>query len=179
MTRLPAAEFEGARLRNGNLALGRTEPSLMASLPPGVRSEDRIVLFDGECVMCSAGAQVLIRADPEAQFKLGTTQSPEGKDLLAWHGLSTDAPDTFVLSEGAHLYVRSTAYVRILWRLGLPLKLLAAFLWLVPRPVRDMAYNWVARNRFRLFGRQSTCAVLTPANHAHLWKPSKVSEGAA
>jgi predicted DCC family thiol-disulfide oxidoreductase YuxK len=151
----------------------------MVSLPPGVKTEDRVVLFDGECVMCSAGAQALIRADPNAQFKLGTTQSQEGKRLLAWHGLSTNAPDTFVLSEGPHLYVRSTAYVRILWRLSLPLKLLAAILWLVPRPVRDMAYNWVARNRFRLFGKQLSCAVLIPENHAHLWKPSTISERAA
>ena len=151
----------------------------MALLPPGVKLEDRVVLFDGECVMCSAGAQALIRADPHSRFKLGTTQSPEGKRLLAWYGLSPETPDTFVLSEGPHLYVRSTAYVRILWRLGPPLKVLAAILWLVPRPVRDMAYNWVARNRFRLFGKQSSCAVLTPKNHAHLWQPSTIVERAA
>ena len=144
----------------------------MAALPPGVGPEDRVVLFDGECVMCSAGARALIRVDRKAKFKLGTTQSPEGKQLLAWHGLSVEAPDTFVLSEGANLYVRSSAYVRILWRLGIPLKVLAAVLWLVPRPLRDAAYNWVARNRFRLFGRRSACMVLMPENPAHLWKPS-------
>ena len=102
----------------------------MAALPPGVGSDDRIVLFDGECVMCSAGARLLIRFDREVRFKLGTIQSAEGKRLLAWHGLSADAPDTFILSEGAKLYVRSTAYVRILWRLNLLLRPVAICLWL-------------------------------------------------
>ena len=144
----------------------------MAALPPGVGSDDRIVLFDGECVMCSAGARMLIRFDREVRFKLGTIQSPEGKQLLAWHGLPPDAPDTFILSEGAQLYVRSTAYVRILWRLNLLLRIVAICLWIVPRPLRDMTYNWVARNRFRCFGRQSSCAVISPENAAHLWKPT-------
>ena len=144
----------------------------MAALPPGVGSDDRIVLFDGECVMCSAGARMLIRFDREVRFKLGTIQSPEGKQLLAWHGLPPDAPDTFILSEGAQLYVRSTAYVRILWRLNLLLRIVAICLWIVPRPLRDMTYNWIARNRFRWFGRQSSCAVISPGHAAHLWKPT-------
>ena len=151
----------------------------MAALPPGIGPEDRVVLFDGECVMCSAGAQALLRADRAARFKLGTTQSAEGRRLLAWYGLSTEDPDTFVLSEGPNLYVRSSAYVRILWRLGPHLKVLAALLWLVPRPIRDAAYNWVARNRFRLFGRRVSCVVLSAEHHAHLWKPQAVKDGAA
>jgi len=151
----------------------------MSSLPPGVGTNDRIILFDGECVMCSAGAQALIRTDRQAVFKLGTTQSAEGKRLLAWHGLSVEAPDTFVLSEGPRLYGRSTAYVRILWRLGFPYRVLAASLWLVPRPIRDMAYNWVARNRVRHFGRRSSCVVLAPEHAAHMWQPSALSNGAA
>lgn len=141
------------------------------ALPPGVARHERVVLFDGECVLCSAGAQALMRADPQALFKLGTTQSPEGRCLLAWHGLSADAPDTFILSEGAALYVRSTAYVRILRRLGWPYKLMAGLLWVVPQPIRDWVYDWIARNRFRLFGRRATCMVLAPENDAHLWRP--------
>ena len=141
-------------------------------LPPGINADDRVVLFDGECVLCNAGAKALIHADPNALFKLGTTQSSEGMRVLAWHGLSTSAPDSFVLSEGSHLYLRSTAYVRILWRLGLPYKFVAAILWVIPRPLRDMAYDWVARNRFRMFGKQSSCELITPANRTHIWKPA-------
>lgn len=146
-------------------------------LPPGIEPDDRVVLFDGECVLCNAGARALIRADRHALFKLGTTQSVEGKRVLAWHGLSAEAPDSFVLSEGAALYLRSTAYIRILWRLSFPYKCVAAVFWIVPRPLRDAAYNWIGRNRIRLFGRQASCELLSPDNRAHLWKPAAPKAG--
>jgi predicted DCC family thiol-disulfide oxidoreductase YuxK len=147
----------------------------ISPLPPGVEANDRVILFDGECVLCSNGAQILIRVDRKVRFKLGTIQSPEGKRLLSWHDLSADSPDTFILSEGSRLYVRSSAYIRILWQLGFPYQFLGAILWLIPKPIRDMAYNWLARNRFRLFGRRTSCMVLTPEQAAHLWKPSSIS----
>jgi predicted DCC family thiol-disulfide oxidoreductase YuxK len=143
----------------------------IAPLPPGVGPSDRVVLFDGDCVLCNSGAQALMRADPTAKFKLGTIQSDEGKKLLEWHGIDTEAPDTFILSDGPQLYVRSTAYVRILWSLALPYKCVAGLCWIVPRPVRDAMYNWVARNRFKMFGKQSTCVLLTKAQRAHCWSP--------
>ena len=135
----------------------------MAALPPGVTATDRVVLFDGECVMCSAGAMALLRIDRHALFKLGTVQSPEGKRLLEWHGLPTDSYSTFILSEGSNLYVRSSAYVRVVARLGFPWNIAAA-LWVVPRPLRDWAYDLVARNRFKLFGKRAACLVPSPAD---------------
>jgi predicted DCC family thiol-disulfide oxidoreductase YuxK len=137
------------------------------NLPPGVSATDRVVLFDGECVICSAGAQALIRLDRRRLFKLGAVQSPEGQRILAWHGLPTELFDTFVLSEGPHLYVRSTAYVRIVARLGFPWNL-AAIIWVIPRPLRDWLYDRVAQNRFRLFGKRERCVVLTPDHKARL-----------
>lgn len=136
----------------------------MAELPPGVRAEDKVVLFDGVCVMCSGGAQLLIRADKHRVFKLGTVQSPEGQAILAWHGLPTDSFSTFVLTEGPKLYTHSSAVVRIARQLPFPWKL-AAGLWLVPRPIRDWGYRLIAANRYRLFGQRDQCVLLT-ADHA-------------
>lgn len=145
----------------------------MTGLPPGVSAADRVVLFDGECVMCSAGAQALMRLDRRRRFKLGTVQSPEGKRILAWHGLPTESFDTFVLVEGPRLYVRSAAYVRIVARLDFPWNL-AAVIWVIPRPARDWLYDTIARNRFRLFGRRDRCIVLTPDHQARLLSKSPV-----
>ena len=52
-------------------------------LPPGVAATDKIVLLDGECVLCTGGARWLLRADRHGTFMLGTIQSPEGKAILA------------------------------------------------------------------------------------------------
>jgi predicted DCC family thiol-disulfide oxidoreductase YuxK len=128
---------------------------------------DRVVLFDGKCVLCSAGAQTLIRLDRRRLFKLGTVQSPEGARILAWHGLPTDSFDTFVLAEGSRLYLRSTAYVRIVARLGFPWNL-ASIIWIVPRPLRDWLYDKIAGNRYRVFDKREQCILLTPDHEARL-----------
>ncbi len=132
----------------------------MTDLPPGVSATDMVVLFDGECVMCSSGAQALIRFDKRRRFKLGTVQSPEGQRILAWHGLPTESFDTFILSEGPRLYVRSSAYVRIVARLQFPWNL-ASIIWVIPRPLRDWLYDKIAQNRFRFFPKREQCIVLT------------------
>ncbi len=139
----------------------------MTDLPPGVSATDKVVLFDGKCVMCSSGAQALIRFDRRCLFKLGTVQSPEGQRILAWHGLPTESFDTFVLSEGPRLYVRSTAYVRIVVRLQFPWNL-ASIIWVIPRPLRDWLYDKVAQNRFRFFRKREQCILLTPDHQARL-----------
>ncbi|SRR5258706_6640732 len=139
----------------------------MTNLPPGVSATDKVVLFDGECIMCSSGAQALIRLDRRRLFKLGTVQSAEGQRILAWYGLPKESFDTFVLSEGSRLYVRSTAYVRIVARLGFPWNL-ASIIWVIPRPLRDWLYDKVAQNRFRLFGKRERCILLTPDHKARL-----------
>ena len=79
----------------------------MTDLPPGISAADKVVLFDGECVMCSAGAQALISVDRRRIFKLGTVQSPEGQRILAWHGLPTKSFHTFVLSEGPRRFAKT------------------------------------------------------------------------
>jgi predicted DCC family thiol-disulfide oxidoreductase YuxK len=135
--------------------------------PPGVNETDKIVLFDGECVMCSSGAQWLIHLDRGRQFKLCALQSPEGQLLLEWYGLPTHSFDTFILSEGGRLYVRSTAYVRIAARLGFPWNL-AVIIWVVPRPLRDWLYDKIAQNRYRMFGKREKCIVLTPDYESRL-----------
>src|SRR6187200_628624 len=139
----------------------------MEHLPPGVSATDRVVLFDGMCVLCNAGARLLVRIDRRRVFTLGTVQSPEGGAVLAWHGLPADSYSSFVLSEGSRLYLRSAAVVRIARRLGFPWNLAAA-LWIVPRPIRDWAYDLIARNRYRLFGRRDECVVLQPGEGVRL-----------
>ena len=121
-----------------------------------------IVLIDGVCNVCSALASFVIRHDPApGRFRFAALQSEQGRALLRRHGLATDTLDTFVLIEDGRASVRSTGALRLLARLGLPWSLLAV-LFVVPRPLRDAAYGWFARNRYRWFGRRDACLVLTP-----------------
>ncbi|WP_400194096.1 thiol-disulfide oxidoreductase DCC family protein [Hymenobacter sp. B81] len=122
-----------------------------------------IILFDGVCNLCHGWVQFIIARDPAAQFRFASLQSEAGRRLLP-PGFNSDAlnPDSVVLIENdGQIYTHSTAVLRILRRLPGGWALLAAGL-LVPRPVRDAVYRWVARNRYRWFGRQESCWLPTP-----------------
>lgn len=128
---------------------------------PGVGSEDRVVLFDGVCRLCSAWARFLIRFDRRCRFKLATVQSPEGQAILAWHGLSTDAYETMLLVEGPKMHTKSAAFFRVMAHLPFPWPMVCIG-WLVPFFIRDWLYDRIALNRYSLFGRYDSCVLPTP-----------------
>ena len=108
---------------------------------------ERVVLFDGVCNLCNGLVQFIIRRDPHARFQFAA--------------MTSFAADTIVLVEDGRRYERSAAVLRIARRLRAPWPVLFALI-VVPRPVRDWAYDFVARRRYRWFGRRETCMVPTP-----------------
>lgn len=132
-----------------------------SKLAPGVSPNDKVVLYDGVCKLCGAWARFLIRFDHRRRFKLASVQSPEGQAILSWYGLSTEDFDTMLLVEGARMFVKSTAFIRIVARLPFPWFLLTIG-WLIPVPLRHWLYDRVALNRYAIFGRFDACVLPTP-----------------
>ena len=120
-----------------------------------------VVLFDGVCNLCNGLVNFLVDHDQEAYFKLAALQSDEGKALLEKYGLSSEALDSLILIEEGQVYQRSSAALRIARRFGRAWTLLYALI-LVPPPVRDRIYDWVAENRYSWFGRRDQCRRPTP-----------------
>lgn len=123
--------------------------------------EHPILLFDGVCNLCNASVQWVLTRDVKAQFRFAALQSELGQQLLKQHGLSAENFDTVVLAVKDKVFLRSDAPLEIVWRLGGFWKLLYAFKAL-PRPIRDGLYNFIAKNRYRWFGRQETCMLPRP-----------------
>jgi predicted DCC family thiol-disulfide oxidoreductase YuxK len=121
-----------------------------------------VILFDGECNLCSWSVQFIIKRDPRAHFRFAALQSPAGQRLIEACGAAARGADSVVLLEGASCYTRSDAALRIARRLSGAWPLLGA-LAVVPRPLRDRVYDAIARNRSRWFGRADACLVPTPA----------------
>ncbi|NHN47813.1 thiol-disulfide oxidoreductase DCC family protein [Halostella sp. JP-L12] len=117
-----------------------------------------VVLFDGVCNLCSGFVQFLAPRDPEGRFRFASLQSEAGRELLAERGLPTDELESVVLVEGDDHYVKSDAVLRIAELLGGVYGLLAPFR-LVPRRIRDRAYDVVAANRYRWFGKKDRCEI--------------------
>jgi predicted DCC family thiol-disulfide oxidoreductase YuxK len=117
----------------------------------------RVVLFDGVCGLCDATVRFVVGRDPEGVFVFASLQSEAARGLLAPLRVVPQAePDTVLLIEDGRLFTHSTAAVRIARRLAWPWRVAWALV-LVPRPVRDAVYRWIARNRYRWFGRKDAC----------------------
>ena len=121
-----------------------------------MQPDSHIVVFDGMCNLCSAVVDFITARDSRNAFTYVPMQSPQGRQLLEAHGVSIDQVDTFLLLSNGDALVRSDAAIAIAAELRRPWNLLAT-LRLVPRPIRDRVYSFVASNRYRWFGKRATC----------------------
>lgn len=119
------------------------------------------IVFDAECVLCSANAQFVLKHDRHGRFLLASMQGEAGAALYRRVGIDPADPETMILFEGDRVLRDSDAVLAIYAGLGWPWRAMAAFR-LVPRILRDSVYRLVARNRYRLFGRRKTCFVPRP-----------------
>ncbi len=124
-----------------------------------------VIVFDGVCTLCSRWVRFLLRFDRRGRYRFAAMQGAHGRRLLATHGLDPDDPLSFLLVEQGRAHTDTDAIVRVLTGLGGVWRL-AALARLLPRALRDRAYRWLARNRYRWFGRHDACYLPTPAQAA-------------
>lgn len=127
-------------------------------------AEPPLILFDGDCNLCHGAVQFVLRRDPRGRFRFAALQSAAGRAALARAGAGA-APDSVVVVDRGRVRTKSAAALAIARGLRFPWPL-AALLWLVPRPLRDFAYDFVARRRHRWFGRRRQCWVPAAAVRA-------------
>lgn len=117
-----------------------------------------VVLFDGVCNLCNATVKFIIKRDRAARFKFAPLRSSYTASLFRKLNFHSNGTDSIVLLESGKLYVRSAAALNIARRLDGLWPLLYAFI-IVPRFIRDAVYDFVARNRYRWFGKKEYCEV--------------------
>lgn len=120
-----------------------------------------ILLFDGECNLCNGWVQFVLLRESAPVLRFAALQSELGRHILQLHNLPTDRLDTMVLADGSQIYTHSTAVLKLTRYLRLPWRWATSLL-LVPRFLRDIVYKFVARNRYRWFGKTSGCLVVGP-----------------
>src|SRR5262249_36623072 len=111
-------------------------------------SQPPLILFDGVCNLCNASVAWVIEHDRRGEFRFAALQSAAGKAALAAANAPAVLPDSIVLLDESGFHTRSDAFLRIVSRLRFPWRL-ARLGGLLPRPIRDWAYDRVARNRYR------------------------------
>ncbi|MCH7517882.1 MAG: thiol-disulfide oxidoreductase DCC family protein [Candidatus Dadabacteria bacterium] len=120
--------------------------------------QNPVILFDGVCNLCNGSVLFILNRDPSGIFKFAPLQSETGKNLLSKFDLPNDKLNSIILVENNEYYLRSTAALKILQRLGALWKIVYVFM-LVPRPVRDYIYDIVARNRYKWYGKRAECMI--------------------
>ena len=121
-----------------------------------------IILFDGVCNLCNSSVQFVIKTDKRDKFRFASLQSETGRQLIQERGIEPSKTDSIVLIEpGIAYYTESEAALRIGLNLGGLWKLLAVFHW-IPAALRNPIYRWVARNRYKWFGKRDECMVPSP-----------------
>ncbi len=116
------------------------------------------MLYDGVCALCNGLVSFVIRHDPRGVFRFASLQSPIGKQYLAMAGLPENELDTFIYAENGRFFTKSTAALKVLnrldglWPMFYPLMI-------VPKVLRDGAYNFIARHRYRWFGKFDSCVI--------------------
>ncbi len=121
-------------------------------------TDGSVVLYDGVCDLCSRAVRFIVRRDPAGRFRFAALQSDGGRRLLKAHNLSADEMESIILVSGDEITFRSDAAMAIARHLRGPSRLLAA-LRIVPRPIRDGCYRFIANRRYRWFGRKTACEV--------------------
>lgn len=128
-----------------------------------------VVLFDGVCGLCDRFVRLLFRADRRGRLLYAPLQGPAATGVRRRHPAAAGA-DSILFVEGfggpgERVSVKSDAALRILAGLGGPWGLAAA-LRLLPRGVRDLAYDFVAARRYRWFGKHDACRLPSSAERA-------------
>src|SRR5213080_2194149 len=119
-----------------------------------------VILFEGVCNFCNSSINFLMRHDRNNVFRFAPLQSSTGQSLLTKHGLDQKSFTSFVLIEGEKVFTKSSAVLRLTKHLPWYWKTLQLFR-IVPPFIRDAIYDWVAKNRYRWFGKKEVCMVPT------------------
>lgn len=122
----------------------------------------KIILFDGVCNLCNSAVQFVIEHDRKDIFRFVALQSELGKEILAYIGIDAKNIDSIILYEpGVAYYYKSSAAIEIarslggFWHFGTVFRV-------IPTGIRNRLYDYIAKNRYKWYGKKESCMIPTP-----------------
>lgn len=117
-----------------------------------------ILLFDGYCNLCHSSVQFVLRHEKNNDLYFTSLQSPVGVEILKYYSINPNEIDSLVLIEKNKAYIKSSAalrvskYLRGLYPIGFGLLIIPSF-------IRNWVYDYVAKNRYKWFGKMDNCLI--------------------
>ncbi len=122
----------------------------------------KIILFDGVCNLCNTWIQFVIKHDKKDVFRFAALQSEFGKNIIKEINIDTSKIDSIILYESKNVYYyKSDAVIKIAQNLGFGYNLLVVFK-IIPKIIRNYIYDFIAKNRYKWFGRKESCMIPSP-----------------
>lgn len=124
-----------------------------------------IWLFDSVCVLCNGAISTALKYEKAPTIDFVSIHSPVGRAIAQKYNIDPDDPDTFLFLDNGRPFVQSDGVIALSKHMKAP------FSWvrfgvIIPKALRDWLYDFVARRRYRLFGKLDTCRVPTDAERA-------------
>lgn len=123
--------------------------------------DKKVILFDGVCNLCNSSIIFVIKHDPKDLFRFAPLQSDLGKALIKKHNIDSTQVDSIILVDQEKAYIKSSAALRIARHLSGAYSLLSIFL-IFPAFLRNVVYDYIARNRYKWYGKKDSCMIPTP-----------------
>lgn len=130
----------------------------MQGFPPN----KKIILFDGVCNLCNSAVQFIIKNDTKDLFRFVALQSDLGKEICNYISVDHTKIDSIILyNPGVAYYYKSSATIEIAEDLGGIYSLVSIFK-IFPEKLRNYIYDYIAKNRYKWYGRKESCMIPTP-----------------
>jgi predicted DCC family thiol-disulfide oxidoreductase YuxK len=126
-----------------------------------------LILYDGVCGLCDRAVQFVLKRDHQDRFRFAALQGDTAQRLIA-HNKDVGQSDTIYLALNSGqpdqiLLTQSDAVIAILDQLD-GWHVLASLLRIIPHPLRNWGYRFVARHRYQIFGRYDACPIPSPSD---------------
>lgn len=122
----------------------------------------KIILFDGVCNLCEASVQFVIKHDKKDIFRFVALQSDLGQKIINHIGIQTKKIDSIILYvPDIAYYYKSSAALEIAKNLGGIFHFGTVFR-IIPTRLRNVLYDYIAKNRYTWYGKKETCMIPTP-----------------
>ena len=123
-------------------------------------SPQPLLLFDGVCNLCNSSVQYVIKHDKKQKFKFASLQSDAATEILLQHKVKNSDLNSIILIHNNELYDKSSAILRLLKIIGSFHSLAYIFI-IIPKSIRDVVYDYVAKNRYKCYGKKDSCMIPT------------------
>jgi len=127
-----------------------------------VPENKKIVLFDGVCNLCNSSIIYIIKHDKKDLFRFAPLQSEMGRKIIEHFKIDPKKTDSIVLySKENGIAIKSSAALKIALNLGFPRSLMGVF-FIIPTFIRNLVYDYIAKNRYKWYGKKKSCMIPTP-----------------